>query len=136
MALFGFGKKNEEEKKTPACCCGSTGAQAEETATCCCGSAPKAGEPAFCCGAPADGICCVKVLGAGCKSCHEQYENVKAAVKALELNADVEYVTDMERVMAYGAMSMPAIVVNEELVSMGRVLKVADVEKLFRKLGF
>ena len=51
MALFNVGKK-KEEKKTESCCCGS-GAAAEEGASCCCG-------------APVEGICCVKVLGAGC----------------------------------------------------------------------
>ena len=51
------------------------------------------------------------------------------------LNVDVEYVTDMETIMGYGVMSMPALVVNEKVVSMGKVLKAADVEKLLRKLG-
>ena len=81
-----------------------------------------------------DGICCVKVL-AGCKSCHEQYENAKQAVKNMGLDLEVEYITDMEKVMAYGVMSMPAIVVNEQVVSAGKVLKAADVEKLLHKLG-
>ena len=130
MALFNFGKKKEEEKKS--CFCGGE-AKAEETTGCCCGSTSKA--EASCCGAPAEGICCVKVLGAGCKSCHEQYENAKTAVQALGLNVEVEYITDMEKVMAYGVMSMPAIVVNDQVVSMGKVLKAADVEKLLRKLG-
>ena len=121
MALFNYGKKKDEEKEAPACCCGSA-AKAEESQK-------------TCCGAPVDGICCVKVLGAGCKSCHEQYENVKAAVKAMGLNIEVEYITDMEKVMGYGVMSMPAIVVNEQVVSMGKVLKASDVEKLLRKLG-
>ena len=134
MALFSFGKKKEEEKVS-ACCCGSE-PKAEESTGCCCGSAPKAEETSSCCcGAPAEGICCIKVLGAGCKSCHEQYENAKAAVKALGLSVEVEYITDMEKVMEYGVMSMPAIVVNEKVVSMGKVLKAADVEKLLRKLG-
>ena len=83
-----------------------------------------------------DGICCVKVLGAGCKSCHEQYENAKLAVKNMGLDLEVEYITDMVKVMVYGVMSMPAIVVNERVVSMGRVLKAADVEKLLNKLRF
>ena len=131
MALFNFGKQKEEEKK--ACYCGGSESQAEESACCC---TPKAEEAAFCCcGAPVEGICCVKVLGAGCKSCHEQYENAKAAVKAMGLDVEVEYITDMEKVMAYGVMSMPAIVVNEKVVSMGKVLKAADVEKLLHKLG-
>ena len=83
-----------------------------------------------------EGICCVKVLGAGCKTCHEQYENAKAAVAALGLNIEVEYITDMEKVMEYGVMSMPAIVVNDKVVSMGKLLKAAEVEKLLRKLGY
>ena len=119
MSLFNFGKKKEEEKKVPTCRCGS--------------AEPK--ESTCCCGAPVDGICCIKVLGAGCKSCHEQYENAKAAVQALGLSVEVEYITDMEKVMEYGVMSMPAIVVNDQVVSMGKVLKAADVEKLLRKLG-
>lgn len=104
MALFHFGKK-KEEKKPPACCCGK----------------------------PVDGICCIKVLGAGCKSCHEQYEYAKKAVSNLGLGIEVEYITDMEKVMEYGVMSMPAIVVNEKVVSVGKVLKTADVEKLLKK---
>ena len=42
-------------------------------------------EESDCCAEVKDGICCIKVLGAGCKSCHEQYESAKDAVKALML---------------------------------------------------
>ena len=48
----------------------------------------------------------------------------------------MEYITDLEKVMGYGVMSMPGLVVNEKVVSMGKVLKVADVEKLLHKLGY
>lgn len=123
MALFGLGKKKQEEKKAPACCCGGAESKVEESTGCCCGDT-------------GSGIINIKVLGAGCKSCHEQYENAKAAVKAMGLTVEVEYITDMEKVMGYGVMSMPAIVVNEKVVSMGKVLKAADVEKLLHKLGF
>ena len=135
MALFGFGKKKEEEKKAPACCCGSAENKVEESTGCCCGTADIAAESiGCCCGNTVSGIINIKVLGAGCKSCHEQYENAKAAVKAMGLTVEVEYITDMEKVMGYGVMSMPAIVVNEKVVSMGKVLKAADVEKLLNKL--
>ena len=130
MALFHFGKKKEEEKKS--CCCGSA-PKAEPTAGCCCGSEAK--EETTCCGAPVDGICCIKVLGSGCKNCHALWEASKAAVQNIGLNVEVEYVTDMEKIMGYGVMSMPALVVNEKVVSMGKVLKAADVEKLLRSLG-
>ena len=130
MALFHFGKKKEEEKKS--CCCGSA-PKAEPTAGCC-GSEAK--EETTCCGAPVDGICCIKVLGSGCKNCHALWEASKAAVQNIGLNVEVEYVTDMEKIMGYGVMRMPALVVNEKVVSMGKVLKAADVEKLLHKLGF
>ena len=81
-------------------------------------------------------LCCVKVLGAGCKSCHEQYENAKKAIKDMGLDLEVEYITDMQKVMEYGAMSMPALVVNEKVVAMGKVLKSDDVIALLHKLGF
>lgn len=120
MALFGLGKKKEEEK-IPACCGEGPGSGA-------------ATAEAVCCGGKADGICCVKVLGAGCKTCHQQYEIAKQAVKAAGLPVEVEYITDMPKVMEYGVMSMPAVVVNETVVSQGKVLKAAELEKLLRQL--
>lgn len=145
MALFGFGKRMKEEEQK-GCCCGTAVEEVREKTSCCCGedgdssgcgsSAGSVVAADECCPDAGDGICCIKVLGAGCKSCHEQYENAKTAVKNMGLDIEVEYITDMEKVMAYGVMSMPALVVNEKVVSMGKVLKPADVEKLLHKLGF
>lgn len=124
MSLFSFGKKKEEENAAKCSCnCGCTTSEATEITNDCCEEAK-------------DGICCIKVLGAGCSSCHTQYENAKEAVKNMGLDIEVEYITDMQKVMEYGVMSMPAIVVNEKVVSMGKVLKASEVEKLFHKLGF
>ena len=53
----------------------------------------------------------------------------------MNLDAKVEYITDMEQVMSYGVMSMPAIVVNEQVVSMGKVLNATQVEELLKKSG-
>ena len=78
----------------------------------------------------------VKVLGAGCQTCHKQYENAQEAVNSLGLDAEVEYITDLAKVMEYGVMSVPAVVVNDKVVSMGKVLKVSEVEDLLHKLGF
>lgn len=129
MSIFGFGKKKEEEKKA-SCCCGT--AETEVTSeACCCDTSATTNN---CCGETVNGICCIKVLGAGCKSCHEQYQNVINAAAEMGLATDIEYITDMEKVMTYGVMSMPAIVVNEKVVSMGRVLKTADVVKLMNQL--
>lgn len=75
----------------------------------------------------------IKVLGTGCKTCHQQYENVKTAVKSLGLSAEVEYITDIEKIMEYGVMVMPAIVIDGEVAVSGKLLKAKDVEKLLRK---
>lgn len=134
MALFNFGKKKEEVKKAPACCCGAETNKAESS-DCCCGSGQNSEVSSSCCGKEVSGICCIKVLGAGCKSCHEQYENAKQAVKEMGLSVEVEYITDMQKVMEYGVMSMPAVVVNDKVVSMGKVLKAADLVALLNKIG-
>ena len=131
MALFNFGKKKEEEK--PSCCCGSAPKTAD-SAGCCCGSEPKADAAPCCCGAPVEGICCVKVLGLGCRNCHAMLEATKEAVQNMGLNIEVEYVTDMEKIAQYGVMRMPALVVNEKVVSMGKVLKADEVEGLIKGL--
>ena len=105
-----FNRKKEEEK--PCCCSsGSAGSKYEVVL----------GE-----------VTSVKVLGAGCKSCHQMYENTKKAVADLGLGIEVEYITNMEKVMQYGAMSMPVLVVNEKVVSAGKVLKPQEAAKMLR----
>lgn len=126
MALFHFEKKNKEEKKTVSGVCHCDCAASEEKSDLS-GSGFQA---------KADRNVSMKVLGAGCKSCHEQYENAKQAVKDIGLSIEVDYITDMKKIMEYGVMSMPAIVVNEQVVATGKVLKPNDVIALLRKSGF
>lgn len=120
MTLFG---KKKDEKNYSACTSDCPAAEATASASDCCPEIK-------------DDICCIKILGSGCSSCHALYENAKEAVRKMRLSIEVEYVTDMQKVMEYGVMSMPALVINEKVVSMGKVLKAADVEKLLHKSGF
>ena len=114
MALINLFKK-KEEKKTPTCRCSSVPKEAENSCGCGCSS-----------------IESIKVLGAGCKTCHQQYEHTQEAVRNLGLSVTVEYITDMEKVMEYGVMVMPAIVINEKVAASGKLLSVKDVEKLLK----
>jgi small redox-active disulfide protein 2 len=75
----------------------------------------------------------IKVLGSGCKKCHDLNEITKAAVKELGMDIEVEYITDMEKIISYGVMSMPALVINEKVVSFGKSLKTAEVIELLKK---
>ena len=130
MSLFGLEKKKEEVKVEPACSCNGEVATYEASSCCCSGQ-----QVENCCSGD-NKVTSIKVLGAGCNSCHDQYENVKKATEELGLGIEVEYITDMEKVMVYGIMSTPAIVVNETVASMGKVLKSTEVIKLLEKLGF
>ena len=80
------------------------------------------------------GIVRIEVLGSGCKNCHNLLEAATQAVDKLGLPVKVEYVTDMAEVAKYGAMRMPALVVNDKVVSMGKVLKADEVESLIKGL--
>ena len=126
--MFGIGKKKEEEK-TPSCRCNAAAEPVQEEPCCCGGPAENS---STCC---PDGKMVVKVLGSGCKSCHALLENTRAAVKEMGKEADirVEYVTDLEKIMGYGVMSMPALVICEKIASVGKVLKPTEVRELIEK---
>ena len=72
----------------------------------------------------------IKVLGSGCKSCEALLKSVKEAVANKGVQAEVEYITDLDKIMGYGVMSMPALMIDDKIVSAGKVLKAKDVEKL------
>ncbi|MBQ5311270.1 MAG: thioredoxin family protein [Oscillospiraceae bacterium] len=102
----------------------------EKTVTSCCGS-QIADEATICCGEKADGICCIKVLGSGCKACHQLYDNARKAAEGMGI--EVEYITDLQTVMEYGVMSMPALVINDKVVSQGRTLGAAQITGIIQQ---
>ena len=74
----------------------------------------------------------IKVLGSGCPNCKVLEANTKKALEELKIKADVEKVTDITKIMGYGVMSTPALVVNEKVVSYGRVLSPDEIKKLLK----
>ncbi len=71
----------------------------------------------------------IKVLGSGCKNCKVLEANAIEAVKQMGIVATVEKVEKIEEIMSYGVMSTPALVVDETVKSMGRVLSPEDIKK-------
>ncbi len=69
----------------------------------------------------------IKVLGSGCENCHKVEALAKQAVAQLSADAQVELVTDMQELMRYGVMSTPAIVINDKVVSTGRVPALSQI---------
>lgn len=74
----------------------------------------------------------VKVLGGGCSKCETLLANTKEAVANAGIEAEVEYITDFAVIGGYGIMSTPALMIDEKIVSMGKVLKTGDIEKLLK----
>jgi small redox-active disulfide protein 2 len=72
----------------------------------------------------------IKILGSGCKKCVALGENAKAAAEASGKQAEIVKVTDMAQIAGYGVMSTPGLVVDEKLVSSGKVLSAQEIEKL------
>ncbi|MDM8347347.1 thioredoxin family protein [Pseudomonas sp. sp1636] len=72
----------------------------------------------------------IKILGSGCKKCISLTENTQAALANLGREAQVIKITDFAEIAAHGVMSTPALVIDDKLVSVGKVLTVDEVEKL------
>lgn len=76
----------------------------------------------------------IKILGSGCKNCETLANNTKVALKEAGLDAEIIKVTDFQEIMAYGVMSTPALVIDEKLVSFGKVLKPKEIIKLLNNV--
>lgn len=71
----------------------------------------------------------VKILGTGCAKCKKLEANAREAVKELGIEASVEKVENIQDIMAYGVMTTPALVVDEQVKVTGKVLSVEDIKK-------
>jgi len=72
----------------------------------------------------------LQILGTGCPKCKKLAENTEAAAKALGIEYQIEKVTDIRKIMSFGVMITPALVVDGEVKVVGKVPAAADLEKI------
>ena len=74
----------------------------------------------------------IEVLGMGCPSCKELEKNTRQAVEELGIEAEIIKVEDVNEIVNYGVTSTPALIVNGEIKSSGRITKMEEIKQLIK----
>lgn len=72
----------------------------------------------------------IKVLGTGCAKCQKLLEQAQRAADELNLGCQVEKVTDIQKIMSYGVMITPALVIDGQVKVSGKVPSVDDLKRM------
>jgi small redox-active disulfide protein 2 len=75
----------------------------------------------------------VIVLGTGCPTCQRLYKDVSEVMKELNVDGSLEKIEDLQKIMSYGIMSVPALVIDEQLQFVGRAPGKEELKKYFVK---
>jgi small redox-active disulfide protein 2 len=77
----------------------------------------------------------IEILGMGCPKCKQLFTNAEAAVKDLNIQAEISKVTEIDKIIDYGVMITPALAVDGTVVSAGKVLSKEEIKKFILKDG-
>jgi len=72
----------------------------------------------------------IQILGVGCPKCKKLTENAEAAVKMLGIQYEIQKVTDINEIMKFGVMLTPALVVDGQVKSVGKVVSPDEIKKM------
>ena len=75
----------------------------------------------------------IKVLGTGCPKCKSLEKATREVVAEMGIDAEVEKVEDIVKIMQYGVMRTPALVINEKVVMSGSVPSISEMKELISK---
>lgn len=75
----------------------------------------------------------IKILGSGCKNCVNLAKNAEEALKNLGMEATITKVTDLQEIAAYGIMRTPGLVIDEKVVSYGKIAKPEEIVEMLKK---
>ncbi|MBN1867540.1 TM0996/MTH895 family glutaredoxin-like protein [Candidatus Sumerlaeota bacterium] len=71
----------------------------------------------------------IEILGAGCPKCKKLAENAEAAAKELGIEYELVKVTDIQEILKFGVMMTPALAVDGDVKSAGKVLSTEEIKK-------
>ena len=72
----------------------------------------------------------IQIVGTGCPKCEKLKANAEAAVSDLDMDCEIEKVTDMGEMMKLGVMMTPALAIDGQVKSVGKVLSPDEIKKL------
>ena len=72
----------------------------------------------------------LQILGTGCPKCRKLAENAEAAAKDLDIEFEIEKVTDINEIMNFGVMMTPALVVDGQVKASGKVPAIEDIKEM------
>lgn len=72
----------------------------------------------------------IKVLGTGCSKCKTLDKATRQAVEELNIQASIEKVEDIQKIMEYGIMQTPGLVINGKIVVSGKVPKISELKDI------
>lgn len=75
----------------------------------------------------------IEILGVGCPKCKQLTANAEAAVKELNIAAQISKVTDIDKITEYGVMMTPALALDGAVVSSGKVLSRDEIKNILMK---
>jgi len=75
----------------------------------------------------------IKVLGPGCAKCHKLDQLVREVISELDIDASVEYIKDMGKIMEYPILTTPGLVIDEKVVCAGRVPSKQEIIEMIEK---
>ena len=75
----------------------------------------------------------IQILGSGCPKCKKLEENAREAIAQLSIDVKIEKVTDLNKIMDFGVMMTPAIAIDNEIKSVGKILSPEQIIKILQK---
>jgi small redox-active disulfide protein 2 len=72
----------------------------------------------------------IEILGMGCATCNKLEDTVRLAIKEMGIDAQIDHVKDIKKIMAYGVMTAPALVIDGKVKVAGKLPSLAEMKQL------